>query len=59
LLLIDVFEDRSAQTFDAQGPKDKNVYMKFEEEILDIICEVNLEYAMQQLPLNMERKYYT
>ena len=51
-LLIDLFEDRSVQMFDVTGaylhadlPKDKNMYIKFEGEFVDIMCDVNPQYA--------------
>jgi len=50
-LIIDVQEGRKIQTFDVPGaylhaeiPKDEKVYMKFEGDFADIICEVNREY---------------
>ena len=50
-LLIDAHEGRAVQTFDIPGaylhvslPDDKVVHMKFEGEVVDIMCEVNPEY---------------
>jgi len=65
LLLIDVFEDRSMQTFDVPGaylhadlPKDKNVYMRVEVEFVEIMCEVNLDYAATVTFENGKKVFY-
>ena len=49
--IIDVQEGRKVQTFDISGaylhaeiPKEEKVYMKFEGDFADIICEVKHEY---------------
>ena len=49
--IIDSIEDRKVQTFDVPGvylhaeiPEDERVFMKFEKEFIDIMCEVNPEY---------------
>jgi len=50
-LIIDVHEGRKVQMFDVPGAylhaeilKDEKVYMKFEGDFADIMCEVNREY---------------
>ncbi len=50
-LVIDAKEDRDVATFDVPGaylhadlPKNKFVLMKFEDEFVDIMCEVNPEF---------------
>ena len=49
--IIDLIEGRKVQTFNVPGaylhaeiPEEKRVFMKFEKEFVDIMCEVNLEY---------------
>ena len=52
-LLIDDHKGRSVHTFDVPGaylhgslPNDKVAHMKFEGELVDIMCEVNPEYEI-------------
>lgn len=50
-LVIDALEERDMGIFDVPGvylqaemPKEKNMLMKFREEFVDIMCDVNPEY---------------
>ena len=49
--IIDSIEGRKVQTFDVPGaylhaeiPEEEQVFMKFEKEFVEIMCEVNPEY---------------
>jgi hypothetical protein len=64
-LLIDSKENRNVAIFDVPGaylqaemPKDKKLLMKFRDEFVDIMCEVNPEYKKYMIEENGKRVLY-
>ena len=63
-LLIDANKGRDVAIFDAPGaylqaemPREKKLLMKFRNEFVDIMCEVNSEYEQYVIKEN-GKKYY-
>ena len=63
-LLIDANEGRDVAIFDVPGaylqaemPREKKLLMKFRNEFVDIMCEVNPEYEQYVIKEN-GKKYY-
>ena len=62
--IIDSIEGRKVQTFDMPGPylhaeipEEDCVFMKFEKEFVDIMCEVNSEYK-EHVKIKNGKRYY-
>ena len=64
-LLIDAHEDRDVAIFDVPGaylqaemPKEKKLLMKFRDEFVKIMCEVNPEYKKYVVKENGKEVLY-
>ena len=64
-LLIDAHEDRDVAIFDVPGaylqaemPKEKKLLMKFRDEFVNIMCEVNPEYKKYVVKVNGKEVLY-
>ena len=64
-LLIDAHEDRDVAIFDVPGaylqaemPKEKKLLMKFRDEFVNIMCEVNPEYKKYVVKENGKEVLY-
>jgi hypothetical protein len=64
-LVIDALEERDVAIFDVPGaylqaemPKEKNMLMKFRDEFVDIMCDVNPEYKKYVVMENGKRVLY-
>jgi len=64
-LLIDVHKDRDVAIFDVPGaylqaemPKEKKLLMKFRDEFVNIMCEVNPEYKKYVVKVNGKEVLY-
>jgi hypothetical protein len=64
-LAIDALEERDVAIFDVPGaylqaemPKEKNMLMKFRDEFVDIMCDVNEEYRQYVVEENGKRVLY-
>jgi hypothetical protein len=64
-LVIDALEERDVAIFDVPGaylqaemPKEKNMLMKFRDEFVDIMCDVNEEYKQYVTEENSKRVLY-
>ena len=64
-LIIGVFEERAMVIFEVPGaylnsdiPEDKFVLLNFEDEFVDIICEVNPEFIKDVQQEGKKKKLY-
>ena len=64
-LLIDAYEDRDVAIFDVPGaylqaemPKEKKLLMKFRDEFVEIMCEVNPDYIQHVTEENGKKVLY-
>jgi hypothetical protein len=64
-LVIDVLEERDVAIFNVPGaylqakmPKEKNMLMKFRDEFVDIMCDINEEYKKYVIEENGKRVLY-